>query len=321
MKKTIDSSKIKILICCHKQCELPEDDIFLPIQVGAAISVVDLGMQRDDQVNGMPCDNISAKNKSFCELTALYWAWKNIKRLYPDLEYIGINHYRRYFNFEKRFTLRDSFIYPENVCKNYELNLKTISKELTNGKTIIAKKRVYPYSLNTDYCCCHYSDDIKTLKKTISELYPKYIYAFDNVLGQNNTLAHYNMTIIRWDYFSEYCEWLFNILFESEKQIDITNYNDAQKRIFGYMSERLFNVWLFYKNIKTIEYPINWYADKPEESLFKYLATKHRNNATFMKFLPFRIKIKKIIYNSHIFRKLYSKHKQNIAQLNCNVKN
>lgn len=69
---TVDSSKIKILVCYHKSCELPKDDIFLPIQVGVAISDIDLVMQRNDQVNGEPCDNISAKNKSYCELTAMY---------------------------------------------------------------------------------------------------------------------------------------------------------------------------------------------------------------------------------------------------------
>lgn len=69
--ETLNSSKIKILVCCHKSCELPKDDIFLPIQVGATISAVDLGMQRNDQINGVPCDNISAKNKSYCELTAM----------------------------------------------------------------------------------------------------------------------------------------------------------------------------------------------------------------------------------------------------------
>lgn len=105
-KITLNKDNCKILICCHKPCELPPDPdgLFLPVQVGAAISDVDLGMQRYDQVNGEPCDNISAKNKSYCELTALYWAWKNIKKIYPNLEYIGLNHYRRYFSTKKLFS-------------------------------------------------------------------------------------------------------------------------------------------------------------------------------------------------------------------------
>ena len=101
----LDDSKIKILVCCHKPCELPQDNIFLPIHVGAAISDMSLGILRDDQLNGESCDNISDKNRTFCELTAIYWAWKNIKKLYPDLQYIGLNHYRRFFAFnETRIT-------------------------------------------------------------------------------------------------------------------------------------------------------------------------------------------------------------------------
>lgn len=39
-------------------------------------------------------DNISFKNKSYCELTTQYWAWKNV-----EAEYYGFCHYRRYFSF------------------------------------------------------------------------------------------------------------------------------------------------------------------------------------------------------------------------------
>ena len=103
-KVSLGPQNTKIMVCCHKACELPQNDegLFLPIHVGAAISDLDLKMQRDDQVLGQPCDNISAKNKSYCELTALYWAWKNIKKVYPNLEYIGLCHYRRFLTLPPR---------------------------------------------------------------------------------------------------------------------------------------------------------------------------------------------------------------------------
>ena len=77
---------IKILVATHKQYWMPEDKIYLPIHVGR-VEKADLGYLGDDTG-----DNISAKNANYCELTGLYWAWKNLK-----CDYIGLCHYRRYF--------------------------------------------------------------------------------------------------------------------------------------------------------------------------------------------------------------------------------
>lgn len=255
-KTTLTKDNIKILICCHKPCELPQnpDGIFLPIQVGAAISNVDLGMQRDDQVNGEPCDNISAKNKSYCELTALYWAWKNIKKIYPDLEYIGLNHYRRYFSFDRKNLFDDAVIQPEKVVLNYKLNKKNLEKILSKHSAIMAKPHVCPFSLEIDYSVYHVSEDLRTLKRIIHEKFPEYDRDVYSVITFGYRLSPYNMNVIEWNYFDAYCTWLFNILFEAEKRIDISNYNSVQGRIFGYMAERLFNVWVHHnlKNVKNL---------------------------------------------------------------------
>lgn len=253
-KINLNKDNCKILICCHKPCELPPnpDGLFLPIQVGAAISDVDLGMQRDDQVNGEPCDNISAKNKSYCELTALYWAWKNIKKLYPNIEYIGLNHYRRYFSFDKKNCFDDAVVLPENEVKNYSLDKTKLEKILSKYDVLMAKPRTYPYSLEVDYSVCHVSEDLRTLKKIIHEKYSEYDKDVYSVMTCGCRLSPYNMTVIGWNDFDAYCTWLFNILFETEKEIDISKYNAVQGRIFGYMAERLFNVWVRH-NLKTVK--------------------------------------------------------------------
>lgn len=75
------------MVACHKACDIYDKGIYTPIQVGKAISKYDLGFLGDDTG-----DNISAKNPAYCELTAQYWAWKNLK-----CKYIGLCHYRRYF--------------------------------------------------------------------------------------------------------------------------------------------------------------------------------------------------------------------------------
>lgn len=300
--KEFDSSKIKILVCCHKTCDLPKNDIFLPIQVGASISNVDLGMQRDDKINGAICDNISNKNKSFCELTAMYWAWKNIKKVYPELKYIGLNHYRRFFAFDKNFF--NIYIEKEDRAKDYQLQEEKLSSLIKKGFSCVAKAKIYKYSLATDYCVEHISDDYRCLRKIIEDIYPDYTKSFDEVMKQNNKLFHFNMFILSWENFDSYCNWLFSILFEAEKRIDISNYNDVQKRIFGYMAERLFNVWLYHNNIKIKQVPIYWFADKKMQTKKEYITNNRRCNSAFMHSLPVKLRIKLLLNNSLIGRKI-----------------
>lgn len=275
-KNQIDASKIKILICCHKPCELPKDDIFLPIQVGAAISDIDLGMQRDDQVNGQPCDNISAKNKSYCELTAMYWAWKNIKKIYPVLEYIGLNHYRRFFDFDHPNALRDlNIVNNESEALQYTINKEKLLSLLKKYDGIAANPQYYQYPLFIDYCICHISDDLRILRQVINEMYPDYSMSFNNVVMRGNTLAHYNMGVVRWDDFDAYCQWLFSILGECEKRINISNYNSVQKRIFGYMGERLWNVFFYHNKMKIKFLPILWYVNNQKQDSFLLFVIKY----------------------------------------------
>ena len=73
---------IKILVATHKAYWMPEDDVYLPLHVGRE-GKQDLGFVGDNIG-----DNISLKNPNFCELTGLYWAWKNLQ-----CDYIGLCHY------------------------------------------------------------------------------------------------------------------------------------------------------------------------------------------------------------------------------------
>ena len=78
----------KILVCCHTNDIYKSDEQYFPIHVGKEISDKTIDIQGDNTG-----DNISDKNKSFCELTGMYWAWKNLK----NVDYVGLCHYRRYF--------------------------------------------------------------------------------------------------------------------------------------------------------------------------------------------------------------------------------
>lgn len=78
---------IKLIVAAHKAYRMPRDPMYLPLHVGKAGKDLDLGFQGDNTG-----DNISEKNATFCELTGIYWAWKNL-----SADYVGLCHYRRHF--------------------------------------------------------------------------------------------------------------------------------------------------------------------------------------------------------------------------------
>ena len=64
---------IKIIVATHKKYKMPNDMMYLPVQVGAE-KKESLGYARDNEG-----ENISKKNPNYCELTGLYWAWKQME--------------------------------------------------------------------------------------------------------------------------------------------------------------------------------------------------------------------------------------------------
>jgi hypothetical protein len=250
--------EVKVLVCCHKE-DVKETSLpYLPIQVGKAISKCDLGLCGDDSG-----DNISFKNGSYCELTGMYWAWKNLK----GVDIIGLNHYRRYFDFYNQ----GSKGYPYTVISTADFSAirrdipDEVYKRVSDGYVVCPKSK-YVLSVEMDYCGCHISDDFRTLKRVFKRTQsPKMKEAFFEVMS-GCTLMNYNMFLMNWNDFDRYCTWLFELLEKVEAEIDITHYNSVQKRIFGYMAERLFNVWLHAeKRNRIIQVPVQWYVDDPEK--------------------------------------------------------
>lgn len=238
---------IKILVCTHKDAHLPENEYFFPIQAGAALHAPILGFTGDNTG-----DNISEKNPHFCELTCHYWAWKNLKA-----EIVGLNHYRRFFDFErhwKSFSPDRSFTAIDYTYKPYYL--PDLEKMLdTECDIILPPKRHYPYSVGTQYKVFHLVNDLNILREVITDLSPDYIPSFDRLMNKENGYSGYNMFITRWQHFDSYSEWLFKILFEVERRVKLSPYPD-QARLFGYMSERLVNVYCMRHHLRVKYVPV-----------------------------------------------------------------
>jgi len=104
MKK--ENPKVKILIAYHKDTYRFKSDILTPIHVGRAIADKKTKKQLSDIIGDDTGDNISKKNPHYCELTALYWAWKNYDKL-DNPDYIGFMHYRRHLIFNTQSKLEE----------------------------------------------------------------------------------------------------------------------------------------------------------------------------------------------------------------------
>ena len=231
---------IKILIAAHKKYWMPNDDVYLPIQVGAA-GKADLGYTRDDTG-----DNISRKNPNFCELTALYWAWKNLKA-----EYIGLVHYRRYFS-------RTQWAVTTEAKRKNILYGADFQRLLQVVPVIVPGKRYYFIeTTQSQYEHAHYANDLKAVKELIHRQCPQYDEAF--ALVMKRTWGHrFNMFVMRRDYYGAYCKWLFGLLFELEKRLNISQYDTYQARVYGFLAERLLDVWLETNHVPYIEQKVSF---------------------------------------------------------------
>lgn len=227
--------KVSILVITHKMYGFPHSAIYHPLFVGGKC-----GQNSERFLMDNTGEHISEKNPSFCELTGLYWAWKN--QFFCNSKYVGLVHYRRYFrgNGEK---LKDKTILSEkeilNLLKKYDC--------------IVPKKRNYFIeSIYSHYKHAHHIRDLDLTKEIIAVDSPEYLSSFEQVMS-GKQLHLYNMFIMKKVFFDKYCEWLFDVLFKLEKQINISNYDNYQKRVFGFIAERLFNVWVLHHQLKIKE--------------------------------------------------------------------
>ena len=230
---------IKILVATHKKYKMPAaTSVYLPIHVGCE-GKEDLGFQGDNSG-----ENISTLNPYYCELTCLYWAWRNL-----DCDYLGLVHYRRYFTkITKRYN--ESINIDDVILNRYE-----IEELLENSEVIVPKRR--KYYIETLYS--HYDHTFDgthlDLARTIIEMKsPEYLSSFDKVMKQRSGYM-FNMFIMKKELADDYFTWLFPILDSMYECMDLSGLTAFEARLFGRVSELLFNVWLVKNNLTPKEVP------------------------------------------------------------------
>lgn len=253
--------KIKVIIATHKKYNMPKDKMYLPLHVGSE-GKDNIGYKTDNTG-----DNISLKNPNFCELTGLYWAWKNLNDTY-----IGLAHYRRHFA-SKKINNKD--------LVNSVLTLKEANEIFKDTDIILPKKRKYYIeNLYSHYANTLYVEPLDITGQIIEEKYPEYKEEFNKL--KKRTSAHmFNMMIMKKELLNEYCTWLFDILFELEKRVDNKKYDSFHARFYGRVSELLLDVWLntkgySYKEVKVISMEkVNWWEKGTSFLKAKFFGKKY----------------------------------------------
>lgn len=223
---------MKIYIASHKYTDLPYGDIYSPLYVGSSrlpSSDRKIGWEYDDTCS----KHISNKNGSYCELTGLYWIWK---QSHEDI--VGLVHYRRFFQSPSD---------PTSPISEQE-----IRSILQSHDCIVASD--YPcssprnnelISTGEQYRLVHSSSDLVQLSLVLKRFFPAYHKSFLDLSIHRNTFAPCNMIICSKKLLNEYATWLFKVLSHLEKRIDpITGRNQYQQRVFGFLAERLLNVFI-----------------------------------------------------------------------------
>lgn len=241
---------VKILVAYHKPDLLIKNENLIPIHVGRAI----MAEKKDESsiekyhylcaqmIGDDTGENISKKNGSYNEMTALYWAWKNYDKI-GSPTHIGLMHYRRHFDINK-MNQRSAYYECNSINSvddylNNELGLTNTNLDnILSEFDFIVSKPYYKSSVYEHYKESHRIEELDLAIKIVKEDFPKYYKACKKYMYGHN-VYFCNMFILPKEIFFEYCEFIFGVLNKYEELVDITG-----KRLF--ISERITGVFIQY---------------------------------------------------------------------------
>lgn len=234
-------SKLSILVCAHKQDPfLRREAPFLPVHAGKALHPeVDLGIVGDDEG-----DNISDRNPRYCELTALYWGWKNLK----DVKYAGLAHYRRYLDID----INDDNV--DSLMKGCDIIVG--NREVVTGRILQGIVELTSH------------EDTYIFFDTLLKHHPEYMQAILEYCCNSNAWYKCTMFIARKELYDRFCETFFPVFFETETRLRTYPFS-RQNRVIAYFGELSLGLFIVQNRLKTKTVPILAYplAPKPRRTL------------------------------------------------------
>lgn len=241
---------IKIFVACKEEAYVPDNPLLFPIQTGATLTKSKFqGMLADDTG-----ENISHLNDYYCELSAQFWAWKNV-----EADYYGFFHNRRYLSFNPKLLWETENIgiefqnFSDEMISRLHLTEEPMRNIIQRYDVIVPRPFNWlaedhlgiTRTVECQYGACkeHDTNDLKCAIDILKKMYPDYILTADEYMQYSNGY-YLNMYILKKDIFFSYCEWLFPILDELFRTISFENRSKYGKRAIGFVAERLFGIFL-----------------------------------------------------------------------------
>ncbi len=225
-----DVPTTQILVATHKPYWMPSDRLYLPVQVGAAQHEHISGFAHDDEG-----DHISEKNPRYCELTALWWGWRNL-----SCDWLGLVHYRRHFAGDGERKI---------------MTAAEAARLVDGGSPVVARARNYRIETIESHYVHTFDLDgsqLTALRRAVRKVSPGRVDALERFLAQSR--GHmFNMLLMPRTMLDDYCTWLFDVLEVTEGLIDFSQMNDFHARCMGRLGERLLDTWLLSEGVDAHE--------------------------------------------------------------------
>jgi len=139
---------------------------------------------------------------------------------------------------------------------------------------------MFGVDLKTQWGYKHNPDDYFLLKAVMHEMYPEYDESLVDFFESNNNASLYCCFISKYDLFDKYFEWLFPLLFEMEKRIDISRYDTYNKRVIAFLAERLLNVYVRHNKLRVCHESV--YLISGKQSIHNFFSMSKRLIKFFM---------------------------------------
>jgi hypothetical protein len=248
---------MSLYVGTHKRTKLPNSDWIMPIGLNG---------YKDENVlisdsDGGPANSISWKNKNYCELTGLYWLWKNSK---DDI--LGLCHYRRFFSFNHYNGV--GYNYPsflkideEDVALEFvasESQKNCMIKILDSYDVIVPRPIIHPETVSVAFIHAHGQDIWNIFLKACRKE-----FGYDLGYFECETRFYFgNMFVANNDFFRSYCDSLFRVIGDVFDEIgDLPEESGVRYQKYrypGYLAERFMGFYLYKNRPKYFEVPTIW---------------------------------------------------------------